>query len=346
MHSGVIALYKLKLNRSVTLTLGILITYGLFQSIILDVSLSHIKNLFNLVGFVVILSFYSQIFSRFSNDQLARYAYRCALFWVLALLIFNFLFLNIEMAYNNLKWNNLNHFYLAINNATGFQVTQKQTLAQLFTIGFFASFQVKNPLLRYIILLSLFYIISGSRSCTIGIIIALLAKKLSFSRNVNFVFIFYVTFIAAWLIIFNIIPESFREILNFDVRFAYFSAAYDMFLYSPFWGVGLFNVADFMTERNDYFLAQYENLNDFNGRFGNGLESGMLQFFISSGILGSFWIYLIGSKHTGYIRNNGWNWISLSFVAIFVSSAFEDNLLFPIFYFMLTLILKKQTNNA
>ena len=339
-------LHTPKLNGKITFVFGSLIIYGLFQTIFNDVGFYHYKNLLNLLGFLLIFSCTARTIGNISDIKLAIYVLSYAIIWVLILLTCNFLFFNLHVALNNLSVQNLNDYYLALNNNIGISLTQKQTLAQLFTVGFFASFCVKTRSLRIILMLLLFYFVLGSRSCTLGILVAMVAKSLPYSKNVNWALIFYITFIIAWFIVFNLIPENIRLALNFDVRFSFFSAAYLIFMDNPLLGVGLFNVADYMAVRNDYFLGLFGDLHEFNNRFGTGIESGMLQFLISGGLIGSFWIYLIGRQHRAYIKTNGWDWVSLSFLAIFVSSCFEDNLLFPIFYMILSLVILKAKSDV
>ena len=334
-----------KLNLKLSAIFGTLFLYGFFQSFFFDVGFNHYKNLINLLGYLVIFSFACKLFGNKSNYDLAKYTFFLATFCALIIILFD-LYFQLSSIFLNLKIQNLNHFYKIYNSYIEQSLIQKQTIAQLFTIGFFASFQLKKSFLKLIISVFLFYVVLGSRSCMIGILVALLARNMPYSRNVNWPFVCYIFFILTWLFLFSFVSDDKLIIFNFDVRFSYFNAAYLIFKENPILGVGLFNIADFMESRNNYFLNLFGDLHNFNDRFGTGFESGMLQFLIGAGILGTFWIYLIGIQHHLYIKANGWDWISLSFLSIFVSSAFEDNLLMPIFFLILSILISKKRSHA
>ena len=139
--------------------------------------------------------------------------------------------------------------------------------------------------------------------------------------------------------------EFFADFHQIDIRVMLFHAAAITFFSNLFFGVGLYNLPQFLDANNQEYLYKFGGLfsEDWGSRasFPTGFESSFLQFAVELGVIWFFLLYLaVKFLITNYYNTDArFKYIALFGLAYFFSAITEDNLSQPPIYILVAIFL-------
>jgi hypothetical protein len=244
-----------------------------------------------------------------------------------------------------------NYLYAIANSLLPSDVLVKQkmsALVMLYIVFTWGMIRIRTGLPRllllWVLLILALNMLLGSRSQTIGLLIALLLITVGGNGNRIRIYSILVVFsfaCALWLMT----TDFFVSLSAIDIRVMLFHSAAILFFEYFLTGVGLFFIPQFLEIYNNRFFSEFsflypDSLSALTA-FPTGFESSFMQFSAELGVISFVFLYFsVWGLLRVYVSTAGWWRYYIFFViAYFFSSIFEDNLSQPSFYMIISILM-------
>lgn len=303
------------------------------------------KWVLNFCGFMVGIASVATIVSKLSKEALFQFDfYLRSIIFILGTAYA--LFPVIEYGFTGTFFIDGNYLYASAGRFIANGLVEKQMMsAFLLLYVIVCAGLIKKHLIAMPALIALILAINmllASRSQMIGILVALFLIVIT--RGGRFIKTSaIITSAFSFLAVFLMHLDVFTEFHNVDIRVMIFHAAAITFFSNLFFGVGIYNLPQFLGANNQAYLSNFGNLYP-NGwgslaSFPTGFESSFFQFAVEMGVIWFFVLYLaikflLINYHNIEAR---FKYLALFGLIYFFSAFTEDNLTQPPTYILVAI---------